>query len=137
MAFTGPIEDRLAIRELIETYADATNVRDVDAWGALFAEDAQWRLPDFPEYGDTVGRDAIVAKWVAAVADHTGLVYLATPGAIEVDGDRATARLYTNEVYTTADGRIVRRRGRYDEVLVKRHGRWLIAEHEFRTLHQE
>jgi uncharacterized protein (TIGR02246 family) len=137
VAFTGPIEDRLAIRELIESYADATNLRDADAWGALFAEDARWFLPDFPEYGDTVGRDAIVAKWVAAVADHHGLVYLATPGAIEVDGDRATARLYTNEVYTTAEGRIVRRRGRYDEVLVKRDGRWLIAEHAFRTLHQE
>lgn len=137
MAFTGPIEDRLAIRELIETYADATNTRDADAWGALFAEDARWFLPDFPEYGDTVGREAIVAKWVAAVGDHDGLVYLATPGAIEVDGDRATARLYTNEVYTAKDGRIVRRRGRYDEVLVRRDGRWQIAEHAFRTLHQE
>ena len=137
MAFTGPIEDRLAIRELIESYADATNLRDAEAWGALFAEDARWFLPDFPEYGDTVGRDAIVAKWSAAVADHHGLVYLATPGAIEVDGDRATARLYTNEVYTATDGRVVRRRGRYDEVLVRRGGRWLIAEHAFRTLHQE
>jgi hypothetical protein len=64
-------------------------------------------------------------------------VYLATPGAIEVDGDRATARLYTNEVYTDPSGRIVRRRGRYDEVLVRRGERWLITEHAFRTLHQE
>ena len=137
MAFTGPIEDRLAIRELIEAYADATNLRDAEAWGALFAEDARWFLPDFPEYGDTVGREEIVAKWTAAVADHEGLVYLATPGAIEVEGDHATARLYTNEVYTDAAGSVVRRRGRYDEVLVRRDGRWLIAEHAFRTLHQE
>jgi uncharacterized protein (TIGR02246 family) len=136
MAFTGPIEDRLAIRELIDTYADATNLRDADVWGSLFAEEARWFLPDFPEYGDTVGRDAIVAKWVAAVADHEGLVYVATPGAIEVDGDRATARLYTSEVYTAKDGATVRRRGRYDDVLVKRAGRWLIDEHAFRTLHQ-
>ena len=137
MPFTGPIDDRLAIRELIDTYADATNLRDAAVWGSLFAEDARWELPDFPEYGDTVGRDAIVAKWAAAVADHEGLVYIATPGAIEVDGDRATARLYTSEVYTAKDGATVRRRGRYDEVLVKRDGRWLIAVHVFRTLHQE
>ena len=137
MPFTGPIEDRLAIRELIDTYADATNLRDAELWGSLFAEDARWQLPDFPEYGDTVGRAAIVAKWATAVADHEGLVYIATPGAIEVAQDQATARLYTSEVYTAKDGTTVRRRGRYDDTLVKRHGRWLIAEHVFRTLHQE
>ena len=137
MPFTGPIEDRVAIRELIDTYADATNLRDADLWGSLFAEDARWEMPDFPEYGDTAGRAAMVAKWTAAVADHEGLVYIATPGAIEVDGDRATARLYTSEVYTGKDGTTVRRRGRYDEVLVKRDGRWLITKHVFRTVHQE
>lgn len=137
MPFTGPIEDRVAIRELIDTYADATNLRDAELWGSLFAEDASWQLPDFPEYGDTVGRAAIVAKWAAAVADHERLAYIATPGAIEVEGDRATARLYTSEVYTAKDGDTVRRRGRYDDVLVKRDGRWLVAEHVFRTLHQE
>ena len=137
MGFTGPIEDRLAIRELIDTYADATNLRDAGVWGSLFAEDARWFLPDFPQYGDRVGRAAIVALWVSAVADHEGLVYMATPGAIEVDGDRATARLYTFEVYTAKDGSTVRRHGRYDDALVKRDGRWLIAEHTFRTLNQE
>ena len=137
MPFTGPIEDRVAIRELIDVYADATNLRNAELWGSLFAEDARWEMPDFPEYGDTVGRAAIVAKWAAAVADHDGLVYIATPGAIEVERERAKARLYTSEVYTAKDGTTVRRRGRYDEVLVKRDGRWLIAEHVFRTLHQK
>ena len=109
---------------------------DAELWGSLFTADARWLLPDFPEYGDTVGRDAIVANWVAAVSDHKGLVYIATPGAIEVEGDRATTRLYTSEVYTAKDGTTVRRRGRYDDVLVRRDGNWLIAEHVFRTLHQ-
>jgi hypothetical protein len=48
MPFTGPNEDRLAIRELIDTYADATNLRDAELWGSLFDEDARWELPDFP-----------------------------------------------------------------------------------------
>jgi hypothetical protein len=60
------------------------------------------------------------AKWVAAVSDHEGLVCIATPGAIEVDGDQATTRLYTSEVYTAKDGTTVRRRGRYDDVLARR-----------------
>jgi uncharacterized protein (TIGR02246 family) len=136
MAFTGSLEDRLEIRDLIDTYADATNLRDAAIWGSLFAEDASWSLPDFPEYGDTVGKHAIVAKWKSAIEQHPGLVYIATPGAIEVDGDTATARIYTSEVYTGQDGVAIRRRGRYDDTLVKRDGRWLIATHRFRTLHE-
>ena len=34
MPFTGPAEDRLAIRELLETYADAVTRCDAEAWGA-------------------------------------------------------------------------------------------------------
>ncbi len=138
MAFIGPIEDRLAIRELIDAYADATMLRDPEAWGDLWADDAVWELPDFPQYGDTVGREAIVALWVRAVADHRDLVYVATPGAIEVDGERATVRLYTSEVYASPhDGRAIRRRGRYDDELVKRDGRWYIARQRFQMLHEE
>lgn len=50
MTFTGPFEDRLALRELLETYADAVTQRDADTWGAIWAEDAiparriQWRV---------------------------------------------------------------------------------------------
>lgn len=138
MAFTGPLEDRLAIRELIDGYSDATMRRDEHAWADLWTDDARWYLPDFPDYADTVGKEAIVALWSRAVADHPGLIYVATPGAIEVDGDRATVRLYTSEVYARADGgAAIRRRGRYDDVLVKRDGRWYIDEHRFHTLHEE
>jgi uncharacterized protein (TIGR02246 family) len=138
MAFSGPPDDRLAIRELIDAYADATMLRDEHAWAALWDDDARWHLPDFPDYGDTVGKEAIVAMWTRAVADHPALVYVATPGAIEVDGDRAAVRLYTSEVYTDAEsGATIRRRGRYDDTLVKRDGRWYIADHTFRMLHEE
>src|SRR5689334_9279843 len=138
MGFSGPLEDRLAIRELIDAYADATMLRDAQAWGDLWAEDAVWELPDFPQYGDTVGKEAIVALWIRAVDDHQDLVYVATPGSIEVEGDRAAVRLYTSEVYGGADGgRAIRRRGRYDQELVKRDGRWYIARQCFHMLHEE
>ena len=40
MAFEGPIEDRLAIRELIENYADAVFQRDEERWAANWADEA-------------------------------------------------------------------------------------------------
>ena len=38
MAFSGPLEDRLAIRDLMGAYADATFQQDVEAWLACFTE---------------------------------------------------------------------------------------------------
>ena len=38
MPFSGPVEDRLAIRELLETYADAVTRQDAEAWGSTWAE---------------------------------------------------------------------------------------------------
>ncbi|MDR2858692.1 MAG: nuclear transport factor 2 family protein, partial [Novosphingobium sp.] len=67
MPFTGPCEDRLAIRELLETYADAVTRADAAAWGDTWAEDGEWSMPDYPEFPTTTGRREIVALWVEAM----------------------------------------------------------------------
>lgn len=67
MPFTGPAEDRLAIRELLEAYADAVCRSDAEDWGATWADDAEWSLPDYPEIGTTKGKAAIVAMWTEAM----------------------------------------------------------------------
>jgi hypothetical protein len=56
MAFTGPLEDRIAIRELLETYADAVCHVDAEGWGATWAEDGTWEMPDYPQFGRVSGR---------------------------------------------------------------------------------
>ena len=61
MAFTGPLEDRIAIRELLETYADAVCHVDAEGWGATWAEDGTWEMPDYPQFGRVSGRQNIVA----------------------------------------------------------------------------
>jgi hypothetical protein len=90
MPFTGPIEDRLALRELLDMYSAAVNEVDADLWGSLWAEDSRWALPDYPEIGETVGRTAIVAMWVEAMKHYPGVVFVATPGSMSIEGDHAT-----------------------------------------------
>jgi uncharacterized protein (TIGR02246 family) len=136
MAFEGTIADRLAIRELFDSYADAVCVVDAAAWGDTWAEDGVWELPDYPELGRIVGRSNIVTAWVAAMAHYPGIIFTATPGAIVVTGDRATARCWTSEVYDQ-HGTTKRDRGRYDDVLVKRGGRWLFESRVFRNVHRQ
>lgn len=136
MPFTGPDSDRLAIRELLETYADAVTRNDPQAWGATWAEDGEWSLPDYPEIGTTRGREAIVAMWIEAMKAYPGILFEAWPGAIAIDGERATMRSYTSEVYDQ-DGLTKRDRGIYEDVCVKRGGRWLFQSRTFRNLHRQ
>lgn len=136
MPYTGPFEDRLAIRELLETYADAVTRRDADTWGATWAEDAEWSLPDYPELGTTRGRLAIVAMWVEAMKAYPGILFEAWPGSIEVSGESATMRSYTSEVYDR-DGVTMRDRGVYEDTCVKMDGRWLFKSRSFRNIHRQ
>jgi ketosteroid isomerase-like protein len=135
MQFIGPTEDRLAIRELLDTYSDAVCCVDAVAWGSTWAEDGVWELPDHPAIGAVQGRAQIVATWKEAMKLYPGIIFVTTPGSIVVDGERATVRCYTSEVYNDASGATRRDRGRYDDVVVKRNGRWLFLRRRFTKLH--
>jgi ketosteroid isomerase-like protein len=141
MAFTGPIEDRILIRELLDTYAHGVMTRDAEVWAATWAEDAFWALPEFPDLGGFTGKPAIVAGWVESMK-HYGLggaaarpmVYVAHPGEIRVEGDRATAISYTSEMFEDpTTGKTMRLRGRYADELAKIAGAWLFTRREYRT----
>lgn len=136
MLFSGPLEDRLAIRELLESYADAVTRCDPTDWGALWAEDGVWSLADYPQYPDTHGKTAIVAMWSEAMKAYPGIVFQAWPGSIVIDGSRATVRSYTSEVYDK-DGKVHRDRGVYDDLCVKIDGRWLFHTRSFRNIHRQ
>jgi len=136
MAFKGPIEDRLAIRELVDSYADAVCRVDAEDWGATWAEDAVWALPDYPELGEIKGKAAIVAMWKGAMTQYPGIVFTASVGAIEVTGDTAVVRSYTSEVYDQA-GVTKRDRGRYEDVCVKQDGQWLFQSRTFKNVHRQ
>lgn len=130
MAITGPIEDQLALRALHDKYADAVFRRDAADWGALWAEDAVWDLA-----GTTVsGKDAIVGLWTGAMTTFAFVGFFYQTGAIEVDGDSATGRIYTSEVLEDHEGNLRRTVGRYEDTYVKRGGTWLYQSRSFAIL---
>lgn len=135
MAFEGLSEDRLAIRELIDAYADAVSRCDAEDWAATWAEDAVWSLPDYPDIGEVRGKAAIVDMWKAAMTQYPGMIFIASAGSIVVEGDRAVVRSWTSEVYDQ-NGVTKRDRGRYDDVCVKRDGKWLFLSRSFKNVHR-
>ncbi|WP_156679800.1 nuclear transport factor 2 family protein [Sphingomonas profundi] len=141
MAFTGPGEDRLLVRELIESYADAVTRRDAAAWAALWAEDARWSMPDLGTGVELAGKSTIVSAWIGMMAQYHGpadapwaFSFVSILGGMAIDGDRATARSTSIEAFDDGTGRTVRLRGRYDDEMVREDGRWLFAVRTWRLM---
>ncbi len=134
MSFQGPAEDRLAIRELVDSYGDAVSRHDAEAWGANWAEEAVWtlNLPDLPR---VEGRASIVALWSKAMAEYEYVLMTANPGEIQVTGDLATGRFYTSEVTRLKTGEEQRIVGRYQDEYIKLRGRWYFKSRTYTMLH--
>jgi ketosteroid isomerase-like protein len=133
MAFEGAIEDRLAVRERIDAYSDAVFRRDPEAWIANWAENATWSL-----LGTSVtGKDEIKALWIQAIAGLSLAAFFAVPGHVQIEGDRAEARVYTQEILVDRDGNVRKIVGAYDDVLVKQATTWLFSSRAYAILLQE
>ena len=91
---TDTVLDRLeaesAIRRLVGLYCDAVNRRDPEAAALLFAPDAAIRIAQFPEIS---GAEAIRDGFRQTFGLHAFLRQQCDASLIDVDGDRARARL--------------------------------------------
>lgn len=130
MPFTGPIEDRLLIRELYNGYADAAFRSDRQAWLDCWADDGQWTTG----FGTVSGKHALNAQWDAILKTFSSMAFFTELGAIEVSGERASGRAYCREILNLPDGRIRKFVGRYDDELVRENGAWRFARRDYKVL---
>lgn len=123
----GSVEERLAIRELIETFAVGVTTIDPELWGSTWAEEGCWKTPSMPDV--VQGKTAVVAKFkeMMAYLQFMSMSAIPSPTDLVFDGDTATGRAYCRElIFPKAGGqRIVV--GYFDDQYVKRDGRWLFT----------
>lgn len=137
MPFTGPFEDRLMIRELIDSYSDAISRVDADDYAQCWADEgAIWSIPWYPAIGTIEGKGNILSFWVEAMKTFAGDHFTMVPGSIEVDGNTAKVTAYSAEVYDIGDT-IFRDRGYYEDLCVKVGGRWFFKEKTFHLKHRQ
>lgn len=127
MPFTGPAEDRLAIRELFGTYADASWRGDKALWLTTFADDGRWTSHLF----DAAGHDALGETWDGLWKDWASVAFLSEIGSIEVSGNSASVHSYAREVVQTHAGAIFKLCGRYEDSLVRQDGQWKFARRNY------
>jgi ketosteroid isomerase-like protein len=133
MAFKGPLEDRLLIRERINTYSDAAFQRDRELWLANWIEDCTWHTLG----QDFRGKSELRAQWSKIWETMERLTFFTEVGAIDAQGDRATARCYCREILLFKDGSVRKLVGQYDDELVRENGVWLFARRTYTVLMAE
>ena len=134
MAFNGSIEDRILIRELFDSYTDASSRMDKNDWLNCWTDDATW----WTHYFDVSGKDAIAATWEGLMANVETTSFLGQVGSIEIDGDRAVTRSYALERLVFKEGAGSHRlTGRYEDVLRKENGAWRFASRTYKVMIEE
>lgn len=127
MMFAGPVEDRLALRELIDSYSGAVMRRDAQAWAQTWHPQARWIFR-----GNTVaGKEAIVETWTRAMAGFASVMFVAFPSAITITDQTARMTTHTFEHLETLDGKVILQSGLYHDTAVQDEAGWRFTERAF------
>ncbi len=133
MISSGPIEDRLAIRELVESYNDAVMRFDGEAWAANWRDDGTWDTGQ----GEMTGKDVFFPVWQQAMSGFSFVGFFASAGPIVVDGDTAHATWYQQEFLHQKEGGKMNITGQYEDDYVKVDGRWYFQKRVYKILNME
>jgi ketosteroid isomerase-like protein len=133
LSFCGPLEDRVAIRELYGTYADAAFRGDRQAWLDCWSQDCLWRT----SFGDFAGKAAMGDQWQTIWANLKAMGFFVELGALEVEGDTARARSWCREILLLPDGRVQKVVGRYDDELRREAHAWRFTTRSYQVLINE
>lgn len=123
-------EDEIAIRRILIDYHWTMDMRDFDAYAALFAKDGIWTSGDQVHKGPAEIRKMMVGIFGEPKPDQPNRrsIEITTNPEITIDGDHAHARSRHLLVWRGADGSPQPMlAGRYEDDLVREGGVWKIA----------
>lgn len=124
--------ETLAVSQLNARYCDAVMRRDSDAWRSLWHDKSRWYF-----LGEWIeGRDAIVARWEAAMSGFPVVYHQINSEMIEASKDEASSRVYIDEEIVTADGDQLRFIGVYNDHCVRKGNNWLYLSRRFDLIYQ-
>ena len=127
--------DRLAIRELVETYAHCADRRDANGQMSLFTEDAHFvvymNAKDPKPSQELHSREALAALFADLNKYAATMHFVGQSTILTLTVDRGTGEAYCLAHHLTIEGeerRLMIAALRYHDTFVKVEGTWLFAE---------
>jgi ketosteroid isomerase-like protein len=127
--------DRLAIRELVDSYAHCADRRDANGQMALFTEDTHFvvymNAKDPVPSQELHSREALAPVFADLNKYEATTHFVGQSTIFTLEGDRATGETYCLAHHVTVDGatrRLMLASLRYLDTFVKMDGAWLFAE---------
>ena len=127
--------DRLAIRELVETYAHCADRRDANGQMSLFTEDAHFvvymNAKDPKPSQELHSREALAALFADLNKYAATMHFVGQSAILTLTVDRGTGEAYCLAHHLTIQGekrRLMIAALRYHDTFVKVEGTWLFAE---------
>ena len=125
------LEDRAALKELVDTFSNLADIRDVDTQVQLFTEDATvTSITDGQTGSSFTGRSELARAFGGVLAQFDTITHINGQQTVQINGDRASGTAYCLvTLIRTEDGqRIWRTSGvRYEDQYLRDGERWLIA----------
>ena len=129
--------DRLAIRELVESYAHCADRRDAKAQMCLFTPDTHFvvymNAKDPAPSQELHSREALAPVFAELNKYDATTHFVGQSTIFTLTGDRAKGEAYCLAHHVTVDGdkrRLMIASLRYLDTFVKAHGQWLFAERQ-------
>jgi ketosteroid isomerase-like protein len=128
--FSGPIEDRLGVRERFDSYSDAVTRQALDDYLDCWTDDGA----RFGAGGECQGIEALRQHWHGIWKMLSQMGFMTQIGSIVIDGGTATARSYCLETLRFHDDTTRQLVGTYDDELRRVDGVWKFSTRRYRVL---
>ncbi len=128
----GSVEDRLAIRELLEASVAGVIRKDAELWGETWAEEAKWTLPSMD--APVVGKSSIKACFAEKMNSIQHIHMSAVPCDLTFEDTRARGKAYCYENIVTTDGVSRSIIGCYHDEYIRTHDEWLFSSRAYEVV---
>ena len=132
------IADRMALKDLVDTFSNLADTKEIDEQVQLFTEDAEViSYQGEKQTSHLTGRKELAERFKAFLNQFTTVYHINGQQTVKIDGNKATGIAYAQVVLVSESNgkKIMRTQGvRYNDEYVRQNGRWLISK---RTSHFE
>jgi SnoaL-like domain len=131
------LKDEMEIRALADKFSDAANRVDAAAFQSLWAQGAIWKIGP-PINLEFRGKENMGISISHMLGLWDFFVQLTGPGVILLNGEKATARFYVNEIARKSDDKTGNYNlSMYEDELIKENGKWVFLKRTYHTIYQE